>query len=279
MATDPDADRVGIAVRDNNHEMILLNGNQTAAILLYYILTRWKELRKFRGKEYVVSTIVTSAILGDITRSFGVDYFECLTGFKYIADVIRRNEGKAQFIAGGEESYGYLVGDFVRDKDAVSACAMIAEASAWMADKGKTLFDLLLEIYNKYAFYKEGLHSVTKKGKAGAEEIEAMMVNFRSNPPKTINNSQVVMIKDYLERVETDMKTGAKSPIDLPVSNVLQFITADGSRISIRPSGTEPKIKFYIGVMEALHGVSAYQATNARLDRKIEGIISSMNLK
>jgi phosphoglucomutase len=279
MATDPDADRVGIAVRDNNREMVLLNGNQTAAILLYYILTRWKELRKFKGKEFVVSTIVTSAILGDITRSFGVDFYECLTGFKYIADVIRRNEGKAQFIAGGEESYGYLVGDFVRDKDAVSACAMIAEASAWMADKGKTLFDLLLEIYNKYAFYKEGLHSVTKKGKAGAEEIAAMMVNFRANPPQTINNSRVVMIKDYLERVETDVKTGTKSPIDLPVSNVLQFITADGSRISVRPSGTEPKIKFYIGVMEALHGVSAYQATNARLDRKIEGIISSMNLQ
>jgi len=279
MATDPDADRVGIAVRDNNHEMVLLNGNQTAAILLFYILTRWKELRKFKGKEYVVSTIVTSGILGDIVRSFGVDYYECLTGFKYIADVIRRNEGKAQFIAGGEESYGYLVGDFVRDKDAVSACAMIAEASAWMAEKGKTLFDLLLEIYNNYAFYKEGLHSVTKKGKAGAEEIKAMMVNFRAHPPKAINNSQVIMIKDYLERVETDMKTGKKSPIELPVSNVLQFITADGSRISIRPSGTEPKIKFYIGVMEALHGVSAYQATNARLDRKIEGIISSLNLQ
>jgi phosphoglucomutase len=279
MATDPDADRVGIAVRDNNNEMILLNGNQTAAILFYYVLTRWKELRKFRGNEYCVSTIVTSKILQDIVASFGVDYHECLTGFKYIADVILKNEGKATFIIGGEESYGYLVGDFVRDKDAVSACALIAEASAWMADKGKTLFDLLLEIYNRYAFYKEGLISVTKKGKTGAEEIQAMMVGFRSNPPETINNSKVVKIKDYQESIETDLLTGLKSVIDLPKSNVLQFFTADGSRISVRPSGTEPKIKFYIGVMEPLHGISSYKATNTKLDRKIEGIISSMNLK
>ena len=279
MATDPDADRVGIAVRDHDHQMILLNGNQTAAILFYYILNKWKELRKLRGKEYVVSTIVTSGILGDIVKSFGVDYYECLTGFKYIADVIRRNEGKAQFIVGGEESYGYLVGDFVRDKDAVSACAMIAETAAWMAEKGKTLFDLLLEIYQKYSFYKEGLHSVTKKGKAGAEEIQAMMVAFRSNPPKVINGSKVIMIKDYKDLVEYNTQTGQKRTIDLPASNVLQFFTNDGSRISIRPSGTEPKIKFYIGVRESLHGISAFKTTNAKLDRKIEGIISSMNLQ
>jgi phosphoglucomutase len=279
MATDPDADRVGIAVRDHEHQMILLNGNQTAAILFYYILTKWKELGKLKGKEYAVSTIVTSGILGDIVKSFGVDYYECLTGFKYIADVIRKNEGKAEFIVGGEESYGYLVGDFVRDKDAVSACAMIAEAAAWMAEKGKTLFDLLLEIYQKYSFYKEGLHSVTKKGKAGAEEIQAMMVGFRSNPPKVINGSRVIMIKDYKDLVEHNTITGQKNTIDLPASNVLQFFTNDGSRISIRPSGTEPKIKFYIGVREALHGISSFTTTNTKLDRKIEGIISSMNLK
>jgi phosphoglucomutase len=278
MATDPDADRVGIAVRNHRKEMILLNGNQTAALLFYYMLLRWQELGKIRGEEYIVSTIVTTKLLSAIAGSFGVEYFECLTGFKFIADVIRQQEGKKQYIVGGEESYGYLIGDFVRDKDAISACALIAETAAWMAVKGKSLFDLLVEIYVRYGFYKEGLISVTRKGKSGAEEIQQMMVDYRKNPPSEINNSRVVAIKDYLLLQETDLVSGITQPIFLPKSNVLQFILQDGSIISVRPSGTEPKIKFYFGVRENLEEIAAYEETERRLDAKIAGIISSMKL-
>ena len=279
MATDPDADRVGIAVRDHHGKMVLLNGNQTAALLFHYILTRWKESGKLTGREFIVKTIVTSDLLSDIAVSFGVEYFDVLTGFKYIADIIRQNEGKKTFIVGGEESYGYLTGDFVRDKDAVSSCAMIAETAAWMADRGKTLFDLLLEIYEKYALYRESLFSVTKKGKTGAEEIREMMVGYRENPPTVINGSRVMEIIDYQLRRKTDLLTGKESPVLLPGSDVLQFILEDGSRISVRPSGTEPKIKFYFGVKDHLPGRSAYEEVNALLERKIDGIIASMNLR
>jgi phosphoglucomutase len=279
MATDPDADRVGIAVRDHRGKMVLLNGNQTAALLFYYILNRWKELGKFTGQEFIVKTIVTTDLLSDIAASFGVEHFEVLTGFKYIADIIRQNEGQKTFIVGGEESYGYLTGDFVRDKDAVSSCAMIAETAAWMADQGMTLFDLLLQIYEKYAFYKEALHSLTKKGKSGAEEIRQMMAGYRETPPVSINNVRVVEIIDYQLLKKKDLLTGTESPVLLPKSDVLQFILEDGSRISVRPSGTEPKIKFYFGVKENLPGRPAFEEVNALLDRKIEGIIASMNLK
>ncbi len=279
MATDPDADRVGIAVRNHKNTMILLNGNQTAALLFYYILNRWKELGKLRGNEFIVSTIVTTKLLSAIARSFGVEYFECLTGFKFIADVIRQNESKKNYIVGGEESYGYLIGNFVRDKDAVSACALIAEAAAWMADKGNSLFDLLVEIYQKYGFYKEGLISVIRKGKSGAEEIQQMMMNYRKTPPAIINNSRVIIIKDYLLLKETEVATGHEKPIKLPKSNVLQFILEDGSIISVRPSGTEPKIKFYFGVLEKLSDLSEFEKTEQRLDEKIAGIIASMKLK
>jgi phosphoglucomutase len=279
MATDPDADRVGIAVRDQHGKIILLNGNQTAAILFYYILNRWKETGRLTGKEFIVKTIVTSELLHDIAVSFGVESFDVLTGFKYIADVIRQNEGKKKFIVGGEESYGYLTGDFVRDKDAVSSCAMIAEAAAWMADQGKTLFDLLLEIYVKYSFYKESLLSVTRKGKSGAEEIQQMMVGYRENPPDNINGSRVVRIIDYQLRVNKDCISGSETPVTLPKSNVLQFILEDGSKISVRPSGTEPKIKFYFGVREPLRDRSEFATVNSLLDDKLNGIITSMNLK
>ncbi|NQV01862.1 MAG: phospho-sugar mutase, partial [Bacteroidia bacterium] len=252
MATDPDADRVGIAVKDLSGKFVLLNGNQTAALLFYYILTRWKELSRFTGNEFIIKTIVTSELLRDIAQSFDLEYFNVLTGFKFIADIIRQQEGLKTFIVGGEESYGYLIGDFVRDKDAVSACAMIAETAAWVADQGKTLFDLLLEIYMIYSFYKESLLSVTKKGKAGAEEIQQMMVNYRNHPMKSINNIKVSSMKDYLTLEERNLETGATTPIHLPPSNVLQFILEDGSVISVRPSGTEPKIKFYFGVREHL---------------------------
>ena len=279
MATDPDADRVGIAIRNHKNEMILLNGNQTAALLFYYILRKWKESGKLEGNEFIVSTIVTTQLLREIAQSFGVEYFECLTGFKYIADVIKENEEDKTFIVGGEESYGYLVGDFVRDKDAISACALIAETAAWMADKGKTLFDLLMEIYKEYGFFKEGLLSVTKKGKAGAEEIQQMMVDYRKTPPTEINGSKVLVIKDYWLKLEKTIATGHTKPIQLPRSNVLQFLLEDGSIISVRPSGTEPKIKFYFGVREKFLGVDKFEKTDKILNQKIDRIITSLNLR
>jgi len=278
MATDPDADRVGIALKNPKDEFILLNGNQTAALLFYYILYRWEEKKMMTGKEYIVSTIVTTQLLKDIAGKFSVGYFECLTGFKFIADVIRRNEGKMRYIVGGEESFGYLIGDFVRDKDAVSACALLAEAAAWMACQEKSLFDLLIRIYMELGFYKEHLISVTKKGKTGAEEIQKMMVGYRQAPPSHINNSKVVLIRDYQVLREKDMLTGQEKAIDLPESNVLQFVLEDGSRISVRPSGTEPKIKFYFSVKESLDRKEDYDQKNDLLTKKISDIIASMKL-
>lgn len=279
LATDPDSDRVGIAIRDHHKKMILLNGNQTAELLFYYMLNRWKATGKIKGNEYIVKTIVTTEMLSEIANSFGVEYYNVLTGFKFIADVIRKNEGKKTYILGGEESYGYLIGDFVRDKDAVSACAMIAETAAWMADQGKSLFDLLIQLYKQYGFYKEHLISVTKKGKSGAEEIQQMMIGYRENPPVVINHSKVVRTLDYLSLREKDLQTGITTSIDLFPSNVLQFILEDGSVISVRPSGTEPKIKFYFSVKENLRVLEDFEQTEKKLIDKIEGIISSMKLK
>jgi len=279
MATDPDSDRVGIAVRDDRNELVLLNGNQTASILLYYIIKRWQETGKISGKEYIVKTIVTSELLKDIANKFDVPSHDVLTGFKWIAELIRMEEGKRTFIAGGEESYGYMIGEFVRDKDAVSACAMIAETAAWAAEQDKTLFDLLQDIYLEFSFYKESLLSVVKKGKAGAEEIEQMMSDFRSNPPDLINNSKVILIKDYQSSESKDMLSGKSSTIDLPKSNVLQFFLQDGSKISVRPSGTEPKIKFYFGVKDKLNSKADFRNMDTRLGEKLEGIINSMGLR
>jgi phosphoglucomutase len=278
MATDPDADRVGIALKNAKGEFILLNGNQTAALLFYYILHQWEEKKMIKGKEYIVSTIVTTELLKCIADKFGVGYFECLTGFKFIADVIRKQEGKMTYIVGGEESFGYLIGDFVRDKDAVSACALLAEAAAWMACQEKSLFDLLIRIYQELGFYKEHLISVTKKGKTGAEEIQKMMVDYRQSPPTHINNSKVILTRDYLTLREKNMIAGTEKVIDLPQSNVLQFILEDGSRISVRPSGTEPKIKFYFGVKESLGSIADYDHKNSILTKKISDIIASMKL-
>jgi len=278
MATDPDADRVGIAIRNSKDKMILLNGNQTASLLFYYILLRWKELGKLNGNQFIVSTIVTTELLRKISYSFGVTFFSVLTGFKFIADIVRKNEGKMEYILGGEESYGYMIGDFVRDKDAVSACAMIAECASWIADKGKSLFDLLIEIYLMFGVYKEQLISVVRKGKQGADEIEQMMVEYRTNPPLSINNSNVIRIKDYLSLKDKDLLTGTETNIDLPSSNVLQFILKDGSIISIRPSGTEPKIKFYFGVSCPLEDASDYYQIDHNLNEKISKIITSMKL-
>ena len=279
MATDPDADRVGIAVKNHKNEFILLNGNQTASLLFYYILKRWQEKGLLTGSEFIVSTIVTTKLLLDIAEKSEVKSFEVLTGFKFIADIIRKQEGKMKFILGGEESYGYLIGDFVRDKDAVSACAMIAEAAAWVTDQGKTLFDLLTEIYIDFAFYKESLLSVTKKGQTGAEEIQQMMINYRARPLEYINNSRVVKIKDFLLQTEKDLISHEETPILLPKSDVLQFYLEDGSRISIRPSGTEPKIKFYFGVCEKLKNKESFDLTEGKLNDKISNIIASMKLR
>jgi len=276
MATDPDADRVGIAVLNDKNEFVLLNGNQTATILLYYLLNKWKENGKLTGKEFTIKTIVTSEILKDISVKAGVEYFDTLTGFKYIAEIIRLNEGKKQFIGGGEESYGFMVGDFVRDKDAISACCMIAECAAWAANKGKTLYQLLPEIYLEHGLYREKLLSVTRKGKEGAEEIRKMMETYRNAPPKSINNSMVVMIKDYLKQAEFDFEKNAQQKINLPKSDVLQFFLKDGSKISVRPSGTEPKIKFYFSVREDFKDVKKFDEMNAFLDKRIDGIIKDL---
>ena len=278
MATDPDADRVGIAVKNDKDEYVLFNGNQTASVLIYYLLKKWNEKGKITGKEFIVKTIVTSEILKDIAIKNGVESYDVLTGFKYIADIILRLEGKKTFIGGGEESYGYLVGDFVRDKDAVIASCIIAEMAAWAAENNKTFYDILIDLYTEYGFYKEDLLSITKKGKSGAEEIQLMMENYRKQPPVEINNSKVVMIKDYELCVEEDILNNTTEKIDLPVSNVLQFFTADGSKITVRPSGTEPKIKFYFGVKEHLNSKAEFETVNKKLEQKIKDIISSMNL-
>ncbi len=278
MATDPDADRVGIAVKDHHDKFILLNGNQTAAVLLYYILRKWQENGLMKGKEYIIKTIVTSELLVDLANKYNVESYDVLTGFKWIADIIRKNEGKKTFIAGGEESYGYMIGDFVRDKDAVSSCALIAETAAWAAAQGKTIFDILLDIYKECGFYLEGLIAVVKKGMSGAEDIRKIMERFRENPPMLINDSKVVMIKDYQSGIAREIQTGTESNISLPKSNVLQFFLEDGSKISMRPSGTEPKIKFYFGVKAALNDLTDYEKVQAELQNKIEKIIESLDL-
>ena len=278
MATDPDADRVGIAVRNNAGEFVLMNGNQTAAILTYYLLTKWKENGKLDGNQYIVKTIVTTELLKAMADKFEVKCYDVLTGFKFIADVIRNNEGKTTFIGGGEESYGYLAGEFVRDKDAVNACSLIAEAAAWAAEQGKTMYQLLLDIYAQYGYYRESLVNVVKEGKSGAEEIQKMMDDYRNDPPAVINDSNVVMIKDYLTQKASNIIDGTDENIDLPKSNVLQFFLEDGTKISVRPSGTEPKIKFYFGVKESVKDIAKLEETEKTADAKIATIKKAMKL-
>ena len=237
LATDPDADRMGIAVRDNDGKMVLFNGNQTGAMLTYYILTRWKELGKLDPSKYVVKTIVTTELIRAIAEKFGVKVYNVLTGFKYIAEIVKRNEGKGEFICGGEESYGFNVGEYVRDKDAVIACSMVAECACWAAEQGLTLYQLMQKIYKEFGYYRESLTSLVRKGKAGVEEIAAIMTDMRNNPPAELAGSPVVKVIDYNKPEETG----------LPKSNVLQFFSEEGDVVSVRPSGTEPKIKFYFG--------------------------------
>ena len=279
LATDPDSDRIGVALRNGAGEYVLLNGNQTLALLMSYQLTRWAERGELDGNQYVVKTIVTSTMANTVAEHFGVKCYDCLTGFKYIAKIIRENEGKAKYIGGGEESFGYLAGDYVRDKDAVSACALAAEAAAWAKDTmGLTLYEWLQELYVKYGFFRESLVSVVRKGKEGAEEIQKMMVDFRENPPKELAGSQVVTVRDFKSLEEKNLLSGEVTKIEQDSSNVLQWVTADGTIVSVRPSGTEPKIKFYFGVKEPLAKVEDYDAVLAQLDAKIETIKQDLKL-
>ena len=280
MASDPDADRLGIAIKNNKGEWMLVNGNQTAMLFIYYLLTRWSELGKLKGKEYIVKTIVTTEMIASIARKFNVPYFDCYTGFKWIAAVMRENEGKMQYIGGGEESYGFLAEDFVRDKDAVSACVLIAEVAAWAKDNGKTLYDLIQEIYVKFGFSKEKGISVVKKGKSGAEEIKEMMTRFRSNPPKDLAGSPVTIIKDYGTLRQIDLLAGQTTELEMPeTANVLQYFTQDGTKVSVRPSGTEPKIKFYIEVKLPLASADEYEAVNAAAEEKVLAVKKSLGLE
>ena len=278
LATDPDADRIGMALRDENGQYVLLNGNQTCSLLVYYIVKRWSELGRLRGKEYIVKTIVTTELVARIAESFGVRHFDCLTGFKYIATVMRNHEQTMQYICGGEESFGFLAEDFVRDKDAVSACSLAAEAAAWAKSQDMTLYELLKEIYVRYGFFREALVSVVRKGKEGQEEIAKMMSDYRSDPPRSLGGSPIVVIKDYLNGEALDLANGSKTPIDMERSNVLQFTTADSTVVSIRPSGTEPKIKFYFGVRAELNDTARFGEVQAELDGKIESIKKEMGL-
>ena len=278
LATDPDADRIGMALRDENGQYVLLNGNQTCSLLVYYIVKRWSELGRLRGKEYIVKTIVTTELVARIAESFGVKHFDCLTGFKYIATVMRNHEQTMQYVCGGEESFGFLAEDFVRDKDAVSACSLAAEAAAWAKSQNMTLYGLLKEMYVRYGFFREALVSVVRKGKEGQEEIAKMMSDYRSDPPRSLGGSPIVVIKDYLNGEALDLATGSKTPIDMERSNVLQFTTADSTVVSIRPSGTEPKIKFYFGVRAELNDTARFGEVQAELDGKIESIKKEMGL-
>jgi phosphoglucomutase len=283
LGTDPDADRVGIAAKNHHGQIQLLNGNQTATLLIYYLLQAWKESGKLSGHEFICKTIVTTDLIDKMAADYGVNCYNTLTGFKYIAQVIRELEGKQQFIGGGEESYGYLIGDAVRDKDAIASCAIIAELTAYAKDKGLSLFDMLMEVYKQFGFYYEGLISLTKKGKTGAEEIQAMMANFRANPPKSIAGSTVVRIDDYKSLKRTD-EVGNVSDIPsgemgIESSNVLQFFTADGTKFTCRPSGTEPKIKFYVGVVSELKSNDDFDAVYDSLKTKVKSIGEELNLK
>ncbi|HMP98946.1 MAG TPA: phospho-sugar mutase [Cyclobacteriaceae bacterium] len=272
MGTDPDADRVGIGVKDHTGNFILFNGNQALCLLFWFLLKRRKAQWQLPANAYVAKTIVTSELADSIAHKYGVTCYNTLTGFKYIASLMREKEGKESFITAGEESYGYMVGDFVRDKDAVSACVFFAEMAAAAKIENKTLYDWLIDMYVECGFYKESLINVVRKGASGEQEIKAMMMNFRNNPPQSIAGEKVIRMLDYENQLDKDLENGHSSKIDLPKSNVLQFYTAAGSKISVRPSGTEPKIKFYISVNTSLESTDEYTAKSAQLNQQIKAI-------
>lgn len=268
LATDPDADREAIAVKDNKGEWIILNGNQTASLLTYYLLSANKNANALKGNEYIIKTVVTTDLINKIAEDFSVEYFDVLTGFKHIASKIREHEGKKRYIGGGEESFGYLIGDFVRDKDAVSACCILAEMVACLKEEGTNLYDFLLQLYTKYGFFQEKQVSITRKGKTGAEEIQKMMMDFRNNPPKQLDNDEVVEIIDYLDTEKTQ----------LPKSNVLQYLLKSGSKVSVRPSGTEPKIKFYFSIVIPMKDKGEVETLQTIAFEKIERIKQELGL-
>ena len=278
MANDPDADRVGIAIRNGEGEFTLLNGNQTAALLINYVMTAWEKNGLLTGKEYVIKTIVTSYLIDKMAAAKGIECFNTLTGFKWIGKIMTALEGKKTFLAGGEESYGLLVGEHARDKDAVVSCAMIAEMAAYYKDQGRSLWDALLDIYEEYGCYKEKLIAITKKGKSGAEEIAALMDKYRKDPPLVLGGSMVSVIKDYKNSTSTNKADGSVEALDFPKSNVLQFFTQDGSIISARPSGTEPKIKFYCSVNTPLPSRADFEAVERKLDTKIDQIMKDLGV-
>lgn len=279
MASDPDADRVGCVIRDSRGEYVLLNGNQIVMILLNYLMTRNAELGRLTGNEYIVKTIVTTETIKRIADENNIRMFDCYTGFKWIAAVIREHEGISRYLGGGEESYGFLAEDFARDKDAVSAVSLMAEAAAWARDKGMDFLGMLQEIYMKYGFSREAGISVVRPGKSGADEIVAMMKNFRANPPKSLGGGKIILVKDYADLNKTDMQTGTVEKMDMPVtSNVLQYFTEDGTKISIRPSGTEPKIKFYIEVRGHMDSPSDYDKAIAEADAKIAEVKKDLGI-
>jgi len=276
MGTDPDGDRLGIVVRQKNGEYLLLNGNQTASILIYYLLEEWQKKGKLKGKEYIVKTIVTTELLSVIANHYNVKSYDVLTGFKYIAEIIEKNYGKTTFIGGGEESYGFLAGEFVRDKDAVMSCMIMAEVAAWAKNRNITLDKLLIDIYIKFGYYLEGLKSLTKTGKSGLEEIQKMMEKFRNQMPKSINGIDIALVHDFEKRISIDKRNNSKHEINLPKSNVLQFELVDGTKITIRPSGTEPKIKFYVSVHDVLKNKEEYPQITKELQAKIDKIIETI---
>lgn len=278
LGTDPDADRVGVGVKNHKGEWILMNGNQTAVLAFAYLIEARRKKGIAQPNDMVITTIVTTEMINEVARQNNVAYYNVLTGFKWIAELIKEKEGKENYVIGGEESFGLMIGNQIRDKDAISAVALLCEMAAYEKQQGKTLFDKLIELYMQYGFYYENLISITKKGMDGQKEIAAMMEGYRSNPPKFINNSQVVTLLDYELQKGTNLLTGEQWAIQLPKSNVLQFITKDGSKISARPSGTEPKIKFYFSVHTTLPNKNEFDKKFEELKQKISGIIASMQL-
>ncbi len=279
MASDPDADRLGIACKNDKGEFILLNGNQTALLLTWYMIKRWKENNLLTGKEFIVKTIVTSELLKEIAVKNDIEYFDVYTGFKWIADKIKSYEGEKKYICGGEESYGFLPGDYVRDKDAVASCSIFAEIAAWAKDNGVTLFELLQNIYLEYGFSKEKMIYIVRKGKSGSEEIQQLMKDFREDPPKELAGSKVKYVKDYEVLKVFNKIDASNETIDLPTtSNVLQFFTEDGSKVSVRPSGTEPKIKFYFEVKGEMKVKEDYDKADALADEKIDAIVADLKI-
>ena len=278
MASDPDADRVGMACKDSNGEWVLINGNQTCLLFLWYIITNRQAVGKMKPTDFIVKTIVTTEVIHKIAEKQYVEMRDCYTGFKWIAREIALSEGKQQYIGGGEESYGFLAEDFVRDKDAVSACSLLAEICAYAKDHGKTLYDILMDIYLEYGYSKEFTINVERPGKSGADEIQQMMKDFRSNPPKDLGGSVIEITKDY-QSLELTKADGSKEKLDMPeTSNVLQWFCTDGTKVSVRPSGTEPKIKFYLEVKDVMNTAAEYKLCEERAEKKIEAIKKSLRL-